>query len=60
MPTLTEVLQHDPDWQKAKMKAENIKSEKILTRIEFLKLVGWQSYSDKAYQEYLRTQNVKS
>ena len=43
----------DPDWLEAKKKASKITSDKTLTRLEFLRLVGKKRYSKEAYQQYL-------
>lgn len=40
------------DWITAKTVV--LKTEKILSRIEYLRLLGWKEYSEEKYQTYLR------
>lgn len=42
-----------PEW--VKMKTDSLKTEKILDRVEYLKLVGAENYSHAKYDEYLQT-----
>lgn len=35
------------------IKTRGIKTDRILSRIEWLKEVGWQNYSEEKYNEYL-------
>ena len=53
MSKIEEFFRTDPDWTEAKKKASKITSDKILTRLEFLRLVGRKRYSKEAYREYL-------
>ena len=57
--TLTEYLQTDKDWQETKMKKTKIETEKLLSKTEYLRLVGKEMYSEKAYQEYKTKQEKK-
>lgn len=41
------------EW--VKLKTFILKTEKILSRIEYLKLVGHKNYSEEKYQQYLNT-----
>lgn len=41
----------NPDWVKAK--TINLKTEKLLSRVEYLKMFGWKEYSDEKYSKYL-------
>lgn len=45
------------EWIEAKTKI--LKTEKLLSRLEYLRLVGWKEYSEKKYKIYLgiMTQN---
>ena len=40
-----------PEW--IKMKTFIAKTDKTLTKVEYLKLVGWQNYSKGKYSKYL-------
>lgn len=40
------------EWQQ--LKTIVIKTEKVLTRVEYLKAVGFENYSDEKYHEYLK------
>lgn len=50
--TLYEFLQNDKTWQDTKLKRSATDTEKLLTRKEYLKLVGYMAYSESAYREY--------
>lgn len=50
--TLYEFLQKDKTWQDTKLKRSAADTEKLLTRREYLKLVGFMAYSEGAYREY--------
>lgn len=39
------------EWMQ--IKTLSIKTDRVLSRIEWLKEVGWESYSEEKYQEYL-------
>ena len=41
-----------PDW--IKIKTFIAKTDKLLSRAEYLRLVGWENYSEDKYQTYLR------
>ena len=51
--TLTEALKKDPLWQKTKLKTNIIKTDRILTKIEYLKVIGHQRFSNQAYKDYV-------
>jgi hypothetical protein len=40
-----------PEW--IKMKTYIAKTDKMLSKVEYLKLVGWQNYSEEKYRKYL-------
>lgn len=50
-----EQLFRDPEW--IKVKTGTPKTDKILSRIEFLKEVGWKEYTEEMYQKYLKAMN---
>lgn len=50
--TLYEFLQKDKIWQDTKLKRSAADTEKLLTRSEYLKLVGYMAYSESTYREY--------
>ena len=52
--TLTDFLKNDPDWQAAKMNTEKIQSDKIMTKVEYLKYIGWKNFTESGYKEYLQ------
>lgn len=45
------------DW--IKLKTHQMTTDKILSRVEFLKTVGAKYYSDQAYQKYLKAMEQK-
>ena len=51
--TLTEALKKDPLWQETKLKTNIIKTDRILTKIEYLKVIGHQRFSNQAYKDYV-------
>ena len=53
MSKLEEFFNTDRDWLEAKKKASKITSDKTLTRLEFLRLVGRKRYGKDAYRQYL-------
>lgn len=52
-----EQLFKSKEWISVKMYQPQ--TERILTKIEWLKEVGWQNYSEEKYREYLRVMNEK-
>lgn len=42
-----------PEW--IKLKTAEVKTEKLLSRVEFLRLVGAKNFSDEKYKKYLET-----
>jgi hypothetical protein len=46
-----------PEW--IKLKTQTVKTEKLLTRTEYLKEVGYKNYSDEKYIEYLKIMREK-
>lgn len=50
--TLYEFLQKDKTWQDTKLKRSAADTEKLLTRREYLRLVGSDMYSESAYRDY--------
>lgn len=36
------------------IKTGSLKTEKLLSRIEFLREVGWEKFTEELYQEYLK------
>ncbi len=40
-----------PEW--VKLKTSEIKTKKLLSRTEYLRLVGYKNYSETKYQQYL-------
>ena len=52
MTNIVDYFKNDPLWQK--MKAGTIKSEKKLSKVKYLRAVGWESYSKEAYERYVR------
>ena len=43
----------EPEW--IKLKSSEEKTEKLLSRVEYLRLVGYKNYSDENYKKYLQT-----
>lgn len=43
-------------WIEAKTKI--LRTEKLLSRIEYLKLVGYKNYSEEKYQAYLKVMKI--
>lgn len=41
-----------PEW--LKIKTGTLKTDKLLTRTELLKEVGWEKFTEELYQEYLK------
>ena len=41
-----------PEW--IKMKTFVAKTDKLLSRVDYLKLVGYKNYSDEKYKQYLK------
>ncbi len=50
--TLYEFLQKDKTWQDTKLKKPDAYTDKLLSRSEYLKLVGSDMYSERAYRDY--------
>ncbi len=49
-------FESDPDWQKLKSE-QSIKTEKKLSKIEFLRLVTASAFSEQAYRKYIKSFN---
>lgn len=47
------------EWLELKMHRPQ-KTEKLLSKVEYLKMVGWKNCSDERYKEYLKTMNEKT
>jgi hypothetical protein len=47
-----------PEW--IKIKTFIAKTEKLLSRVEYLKLLGWENYSDENYKKYLEVMQGES
>ena len=45
------------EWIELKQSCGAIKTDKVLTRIEYLKEVGAKNFTEKTYQQYLSTIN---
>jgi len=56
MANLSDFLQNDQLWQKTK--AGQMKTEKKLSRKEYLRAVGADSYTEEAYLRYVRSWQV--
>lgn len=57
---LIEQLAKDKTWQETKSKT-NIETDKLLTKVEFLKSVGHEMFSEQAYKEYkVKWQELKN
>ena len=52
--TLTEDLKKDPLWQETKLKTKIIKTDRILSKVEYLKVVGHQNFTHQGYREYVK------
>ena len=48
---LIEQLAKDKTWQQTKSRT-NLKSEKLMTKIEYLKSVGHENFTERGYKEY--------
>lgn len=48
---MIEQLFQSPEW--IEIKTSSLKTDKVLTRIQFLKEIGWQEYTDEKYKIYL-------
>ena len=57
--TLVDYLKNDPLWQKAKEKTMNLRTDKTLTKVEYLRVVGHKAFSHKNYQAYLESREIK-
>lgn len=53
--TLGDYLKNDKLWQDTKLKKPDAYTDKLLSRSEYLKLVGNDMYSERAYREYKET-----
>ena len=45
-----------PEW--IKIKTFIAKTEKLLSRVEYLRLLGWENYSEQNYKKYLEAMNT--
>jgi hypothetical protein len=52
MSKIDEFFQADPDWLAAKAKANKIKSDRLLTKLEFLKILGRGRFTEDLYKKY--------
>ena len=52
-------FENDPDWRM--LKAEQIvKTKKLLTKVQFLRLVTASAFSEQAYRKYVKSFNENS
>ena len=51
-------FENDPDWQKLKSE-QSIKTEKLLTKIAFLRWIGADAFSEEAYRKYVKSFNER-
>lgn len=49
-------FENDPEWQKLKVE-QSIKTEKKLSKVEFLRLVTASAFSEEAYRRYIKSFN---
>ena len=59
MSKIEEFFKTDKEWLEAYEKSRHIKSDRILTRTEFIKAVGWKKYSPAVYNEYVEAMKKK-
>ena len=50
-------LEDKKEW--IKIKTFIAKTEKLLSRVEYLRMFGWKNYSEENYQKYLETMKLK-
>jgi len=43
-----------------KIKTFVARTEKLLSRVEYLRLVGWKNFSEEKYKQYLQAMDNKS
>ena len=49
-------------WETKKwteLKTNQIKTDKLLSRVEYLRLVGYKNYSEEKYRDYLKSMSGK-
>ena len=47
-----------PEW--IKIKTFVARTEKLLSRVEYLRMFGWKNYSDEKYRKYLEVMETKT
>lgn len=52
IPMGLDLLFKSKEW--LEIKTGTLKTEKLLTRTEFLKEVGWEKFTEEFYQQYLK------
>ena len=52
-------FENDPDWQMLKSE-QSVKTEKLLSKVEFLRLITASAFSEESYRKYKKNFNERN